>query len=70
MMLHIFIPRHTIVARYYGIILSVHVSICLSVCHPGVSIFVEFHILRAISVYSVMGLNLHCGVKKIGVVGL
>ena len=36
-----------------------------------VSLSVEFHIMRLMSVYSVIvGLNLHCGVKKIGVVGL
>ena len=34
-----------------------------------VSVSVEFHIMRLIFVYSViLGLNLHCGVKKIGVV--
>ena len=39
--------------------------------HSGVSVPVEFLIMRLISVYSVIvGLNLHCGVKKIGVVGL
>ena len=39
--------------------------------HPGVSASVEFHIMRLISVYSlIVGLNLHCGGKKIGVVRL
>ena len=39
--------------------------------HPGISVSVEFHIMRLISVYSVIvGLDLHCGFKKIGVVGL
>ena len=64
---HFYTPPHN-----SGEVLWYHfVCPCVSICHPGVSIFVEFHILRAISVYSIiMGLNLHCGVKKIGVVGL
>ena len=70
--------RHTVVAGYYGFMLSVCLSVHLSVVHPGrcqvhseVSISVEFHIMRFMSVYSIIvGLNLHCGVKRIGVVGL
>ena len=50
-------------AGYYGIMLAV--------CVRPFSIYVEFHIMRLISVYSfIVGLNLHCGVKKVGVVGL
>ena len=36
-----------------------------------ISVSVEFHIMRLISVSSIIvGLHLHCEVKKIGVVGL
>ena len=52
---------------------SVHPSVHLGrrQVHSEVSISVEFHIMRFMSVYSlIVGLNLHCGVNKICVVGL
>ena len=52
-------------------------SICPSVClgrrqvHSEVSISVKFHIMRFMSVYSIIvGLNFHCGINKIRVMGL
>ena len=51
--------------------------VCPSVCpsrrpvHSEVKVSVEYHIMRLIAIYSVIvGLNLLCGVKKNGVVGL
>ena len=66
----IFIPHHTIVAGFNGFTLVICVCpcFCLSVClaHSEVSISVEFHIMRFMSVYFIiMRLNCFARLKKI-----
>ena len=39
----LFIPRHTIVAGYYGFMLDVHVSVCLCIlCHQGFQLILAY----------------------------